>query len=116
MAFALWLGVRIVNRRERWAKWTAVLLLVVFVLYPLSSGPTDWLYFHGYLSKPVAEWLGVFYSPSGFFFRNAPRPIQDAYNRYDEFCVTFGDLPRPAPRLRRAKRASPTPDAPRESN
>lgn len=36
-AFCVWLGVRLVNRREKWAKWTAVgLVMAVFVLYPLS--------------------------------------------------------------------------------
>jgi hypothetical protein len=43
-AFCVWLGVRIVNRRERWAKRTAIaLVVVVLVLYPLSVGPAYWL-------------------------------------------------------------------------
>jgi multisubunit Na+/H+ antiporter MnhE subunit len=37
-AFCVWLGERIVNRRECWAKWTAV-LLVVLMAYPLGTGP-----------------------------------------------------------------------------
>jgi hypothetical protein len=41
-AFCVWLTVRIVNRRERWAKWTAVGLAVV-LLYPLSIGPACWI-------------------------------------------------------------------------
>ena len=40
-AFCLWLTVRIVNRRERWAKWMAV--IVALVGYPLSFGPVCWL-------------------------------------------------------------------------
>jgi hypothetical protein len=42
--FCVWLGVRIVNRRERWAKRTAAGLFV-FVLtgYPLSFGPACWI-------------------------------------------------------------------------
>ena len=36
-AFCVWLTVRIVNRRELWAKWT--LALTIFVTYPLSFGP-----------------------------------------------------------------------------
>jgi len=32
-ACCLWLGVRIVNRRERWAKWTAVAMALV-LCYP----------------------------------------------------------------------------------
>jgi hypothetical protein len=41
-AFCVWLTVRIVNRRERWAKRTAVSLVVVLVGYPLSFGPAMW--------------------------------------------------------------------------
>ncbi len=42
-AFCVWLGVRIVNRKERWAKWTLVMTLVgVPVLYVLSFGPACW--------------------------------------------------------------------------
>lgn len=43
-AFCVWLTVRIVNRRERWAKWT--LAAVVFglpVLYVASFGPACWV-------------------------------------------------------------------------
>jgi hypothetical protein len=43
-AFCVWLGVRIYNRRERWAKWTAVVMVVSLpVLYVLSFGPACWL-------------------------------------------------------------------------
>lgn len=39
-----WLTVRIVNRRERWAKWTAVGLLVVLPLaYIAGFGPACWI-------------------------------------------------------------------------
>jgi hypothetical protein len=38
-AFCVWLGVRIINRRERWAKRMAVGLAVLSVLYVFSSGP-----------------------------------------------------------------------------
>ena len=39
-AFAVWLAIRIINRRERWAKWTAVALsLIAIAGYPLSMGP-----------------------------------------------------------------------------
>ena len=37
-ATCIWLTVQIVNRRERWAKWTAVALVLTPVLYVLSSG------------------------------------------------------------------------------
>ncbi len=38
-ATCIWLTVRIVNRRERWAKWTAAALALTPVLYVVSSGP-----------------------------------------------------------------------------
>src|SRR5436190_19003952 len=39
-AFCVWLTVRIVNRRERWAKWTLAALVVGLpVLYIASFGP-----------------------------------------------------------------------------
>jgi hypothetical protein len=41
-ALYVWLTVRIVNRRERWAKWTLAALVVVAV-YPLSMGPAYWV-------------------------------------------------------------------------
>ncbi len=53
MAFAsiaLWLGVRICNRRERWAKWAAVGLVATPVLYAISSGPMTILAFHTQVS------------------------------------------------------------------
>jgi hypothetical protein len=52
-AFCVWLGVRVFNRRERWAKWTAV-SVAVLTAYPLSVGPTVWLLCRGYLSADVA--------------------------------------------------------------
>jgi len=41
-AFCVWLGVRIVNRRERWAKRVAVGMAAVLVLYVASFGPACW--------------------------------------------------------------------------
>jgi hypothetical protein len=38
-AFFMWLGVRILNRGERWAKRTAVGLACLVGLYVFSSGP-----------------------------------------------------------------------------
>ena len=41
-AFCVWLGVRIVNRRERWAKWTLAGVFIALA-YPLSFGPACWI-------------------------------------------------------------------------
>jgi hypothetical protein len=40
-AFCVWLTVRIVNRREKWAKRTAWTVVVLLLLYPLSVGPAS---------------------------------------------------------------------------
>jgi hypothetical protein len=42
-ALCVWLGVRIVNRRERWAKWTLAGVIAVPSLYVGSFGPACWL-------------------------------------------------------------------------
>lgn len=42
VAFSLWLAVRILIRREKWAKRTGVILLVLLLGYPLSLGPACW--------------------------------------------------------------------------
>jgi hypothetical protein len=41
-AFCVWLTVRVLNRRERWAKWTAATVLTLLA-YPLSFGPACWI-------------------------------------------------------------------------
>jgi hypothetical protein len=42
-ALVVWLGVRIVSRRERWAKWTLATAASLPVLYFASFGPACWL-------------------------------------------------------------------------
>jgi hypothetical protein len=42
-AFCVWLAVRIINRRERWAKWTLAVVVGMPVLYVASFGPACWL-------------------------------------------------------------------------
>jgi hypothetical protein len=42
-ACCIWLGVRVYNRRERWAKWTLSLVAGLPVFYLLSFGPACWL-------------------------------------------------------------------------
>ena len=38
-ALCIWLTVRIVNRQERWAKWTLAVVVGLPVLHALSFGP-----------------------------------------------------------------------------
>jgi hypothetical protein len=53
----IWLAVRIINRRERWAKWTLAAMVGVPVLYVASFGPACWITSRtkiGYKTIPVA--------------------------------------------------------------
>jgi hypothetical protein len=43
VALVLWLAVRIFNRRERWAKWTAAAVIGLPGLYVFSFGPACWI-------------------------------------------------------------------------
>jgi hypothetical protein len=54
-AFCVWLGVRIFNRRERWAKWTAVALAGLLVFYPMSIGPVCWGSSHAGIGSGVVS-------------------------------------------------------------
>lgn len=60
-ALCVWLGVRIFNRRERWAKWTAV--AVIMLGYPLSIGPIECLAWHDLLPRWGYHPIEVVYRP-----------------------------------------------------
>ncbi len=60
-AFCVWLGVRIVNRRERWAKNLAA--ITISLAYPLSIGPAYWLMSRAYLPAWARPIVQVFYGP-----------------------------------------------------
>ena len=62
-AFGIWLTVRIVNRRERWAKRTMVVLVLVLAAYPLSIGPVIWLAHNGLFPRWAARPLACLYFP-----------------------------------------------------
>lgn len=62
-AFCVWLAVRILNRRERWAKWTFAAVVGVPILYVMSFGPACWL-----AAVPV---------PIRFSFSEPPPPPKD---------------------------------------
>jgi hypothetical protein len=54
-AFCIWLSVRIVNRRERWAKWALTGLIVLPVLYVASFGPACWISSRATKCVPIVE-------------------------------------------------------------
>ena len=80
-AFVVWLTIRIVNRRERWAKWTLVAVVVVaFVGYPMSIGPVRWLVGRGYLPSWTFTTISTVYAP--FDWPYIPQPLDDALSWY----------------------------------
>ena len=82
-AVSVWLTVRIVNRKERWAKRAAVALIVtVLVVYPLSFGLVHRLGSRGVLpwsAKPVFE---AIYSPALWALHSGPQWLRDSINWY----------------------------------
>lgn len=62
-AFCVWFGVRIFNRRERWAKWIAVGLTLALIAYPLSYGLVYRAAAQGLISDGMAGYVLVPYVP-----------------------------------------------------
>jgi hypothetical protein len=67
VATGAWLGVRIINRRERWAKWMAGLLVGSCVGYPLSVGLFSWLLQRGMLPGWAYVVFDSYYYPFVLF-------------------------------------------------
>ena len=72
-AFCVWLGVRIFNRRERWAKWMLLGAVGLPLLYVASFGPACWLASHMRIGRETVAtvYLSATYSVLG------PRPETD---------------------------------------
>jgi hypothetical protein len=78
-AFCVWLTVRIVSRRERWAKRTAWALAFPS-LYFLSMAPVLWMDLHGF--TPAWTHDVPIYWPVQWTRENGPAFIRDAINQY----------------------------------
>jgi predicted permease len=89
-AFGVWLTVRLINRRERWAKRTAAVLLGAMILYPLSAGPATWILHHCNLPNPAFRFLLAAYRPMGFVTESSPSSVGNAIRSYEEFFVDIG--------------------------
>jgi hypothetical protein len=93
-AFCVWLVVRIVNRRERWAKWTAAALMVLVVSYPLSYPWAFSVVFHRCKSQSTAlGLLADFYAPFGWAMLHSPEFIQEWYGIYNVWCLRSTGVP-----------------------
>ena len=79
-AFSVWLTVRIVNRRERWTKWTLAAVVALPVLYVASFGPACWLVSR--MEDSDSE-LPVVYTPLGWLCWKSPlvKTVLHAYGR-----------------------------------
>ena len=78
-AFCVWLTVRIVNRRERWTKWTLAAAIGVPGLYILSFGPACWMVDRGNVAaRPVA----MLYRPILVVILNGPEICRSALTSY----------------------------------
>ena len=71
-AFTVWLVVRIVNRRERWATRTAAAMIALSVMYPLSFGPAHWYVNSRPLQMQSVVGIMWFYSPLHSAARRSP--------------------------------------------
>jgi hypothetical protein len=81
--FSVWLTVRIVNRRERWARRTAVALIVLLVVYPLSLGPLVWATTHGLIRSETHNWIaGYVYAPVLWAWRDGPKSVKVILHEY----------------------------------
>jgi hypothetical protein len=82
-AFCVWLTVRIVNRHERWAKWTLTTFIGLPSLYVLSFGPACWLSDRGHI--PIAN-VGELYQPVTIAMVQFPDTVGAATRSYGTIC------------------------------
>ena len=75
VALGVWLAARIINRRERRAKWALATLVSLPVLYVVSFGPACWL---DSRRKPEAKSVTVSRPLNMFYF-----PIINLVHRLD---------------------------------
>ena len=81
-AFCVWLSVRIVNQRERWAKWTAAALIAMLAGYPLSIGPACWALRNGFLPDKQRRNAASFYLPILVMEEDGPEFASEIIVRY----------------------------------
>ena len=83
-AFCVWLTVRIVNRKERWAKRMLAAVVALPLLYVLSFGPTCWIYSRAAGEDDAEEWVTTdfIHAPLLWVWRFHDGIISDAIDWY----------------------------------
>jgi len=71
-AFCVWLTVRIINRRERWAKWTLAAVLGLPLLYVLGFGPACWI---ATRYEPLRGFVNSIYCPAAWAYFKSPDTV-----------------------------------------
>jgi hypothetical protein len=94
-AFCVWLTVRLINRRERWAKWTLAGVLIVAIGYPLSIGPACWLMWRADAPDWIGDAFEFVYAPIGWACEYGPDWIDDATTSYMALGMPHLDFPAP---------------------
>ena len=94
--FCVWLGLRIFNRNERWAKRTAVALVVVAPLfYVLSFGPACWWFAETRNDIPALQSKAAprLYWPIGWVTKHGPRELSREIRWYATLRRSFVYIP-----------------------
>lgn len=81
-AVCICLTVRIVRRREQWAKWTLGAIVALPVLYVLSMGPSAWLSTRHFMPESLGHVTGHLYDPIELLMARGPKPIGQAVRWY----------------------------------
>ena len=93
-AFCVWLTVRIVNRRERWAKWTLAIVIGLPTLYVASFGPACW--YAGDNETTIAAIFDVYYPIlwSARAMRRERSPGEFENSRLDSYIIWYSTIGR----------------------
>jgi hypothetical protein len=81
-AVCVWLAVRIVKRRERWAKLSLAAVVSLPVLYVLSIGPVAWLNTRHRMPESVSRAIKHAHDPIDWLMAHSPKPFDNAIRWY----------------------------------
>lgn len=74
------------QRMSRSGSWWIAAALLVFVVYPLSTAPVNWLVNH-YRSPELMQIASVVYLPIYWVYKYAPAPIPDLIEWYSGLLI-----------------------------